>query len=471
MVFSSTVFLFLFFPLVLIGYYNPVFKSRKFKNIFLLAASLGFYAWGEPVFVFVMLFSIWLNWLIGLKIADAKNQKIRKTFMILAVSFNISLIFVFKYLTFVCENINLIAKTDFLSLNIALPIGISFFTFQIISYILDIYNKKATAQKNFLNTALYISLFPQLVAGPIVRYETIADEILNRKESVKDFVDGFSRFITGLAKKVLVANYAGFIADKVFTIGESGGMPPDLSIAVVWLGAICYTIQIYFDFSGYSDMAIGIGRMFGFHFPENFNYPYIAKSITEFWRRWHISLSSFFRDYLYIPLGGNRVSKKRLFLNLFIVWTLTGVWHGANWTFLAWGFFYFVLLAAEKFTGFDKRLGVFGHFYTMLFVIIGWVLFRSESILQAGYYFRVMFGFGANPLTDELFFYYFNACKIILFTGILFSLPVVPFIRNKLLANPKLYEILGSVRIAVLFVIAISVCVRATYNPFIYFNF
>ncbi|MCL1946686.1 MAG: MBOAT family protein, partial [Chitinivibrionia bacterium] len=253
--------------------------------------------------------------------------------------------------------------------------------------------------------------------------------------------------------------------------GGGGELLFDLSVAAVWLAAICYTIQIYFDFSGYSDMAIGIGRMFGFHFPENFNYPYISKSITEFWRRWHISLSSFFRDYVYIPLGGNRVSKRRLLFNLFVVWTLTGVWHGANWTFLAWGFFYFVLLAAEKFTGFNKRFGFFGHFYAMLFVIIGWVLFRSESILQAGCYLRVMFGFGANPLTDEAFFHYFNACKIILFAGILFSLPVYPFIKNKLLAKPKLYEILSSLRIAVLFVITIAVCVRSTYNPFIYFNF
>jgi len=437
--------------------------------MFLLVGSLGFYAWGEPFFVFVMLFSILLNWFAGLKIAAAENQQKRKVLMICAVSFNISLIFVFKYLTFVCESINLLAKADFFSIKIALPIGISFFTFQIISYVLDIYGNKAVAQKSFFNTALYISLFPQLIAGPIVRYETIAGEILNRKESVIDFVNGFSRFVTGLAKKVLVANYAGLIADRIFD--GTGGIPLDLSVATAWLGVVCYTIQIYFDFSGYSDMAIGLGRMFGFHFSENFNYPYIAKSITEFWRRWHISLSSFFRDYLYIPLGGNRVSRKRLFLNLFVVWTLTGIWHGANWTFLAWGLFYFMLLAAEKFTGFNKKFGFFGHFYTMFFVIIGWVLFRSESVSQAGDYLRVMFGFGATQLTDGVFFHYFGACKIILLAGILFSLPIAPFIRNKLIVRPKLYEILSSVSIAVLFVITIAVCVRATYNPFIYFNF
>jgi D-alanyl-lipoteichoic acid acyltransferase DltB (MBOAT superfamily) len=464
MVFSSTIFLFLFLPIVLIGYYNPFLKSRKFKNTFLLIASLIFYAWGEPLFVFVMVFSVFVNWLLAL-LMEKQDKKARKRFMIAAVVYDIALIFVFKYLSFVVKNLGLLIRNDNFSVNIALPIGISFFTFQIMSYVLDVYYQKAEVQKNFINIALYVSMFPQLIAGPIVRYETVAREINDRTETTEDFTRGLSRFVIGLGKKLLIANYAGFIADGIFEATSP-------SVASAWLGALAYALQIYFDFSAYSDMAIGLGKMFGFHFLENFNYPYIAASITEFWRRWHISLSTWFRDYLYIPLGGNRVSKRRLVFNLFIVWLLTGIWHGANWTFIAWGLFYFVLLIFERFTGFIKRLGVFGHVYALFFVIIGWVLFRSDSITSAFSYLGVMFGIGTIRLTDETFFMYLSNGKWILLAGIALSMPIASLCKTRLIKiNARAYELISSLGLIVVFSIALLVCVKSTYNPFIYFNF
>ncbi|GHU70689.1 alginate O-acetylation protein [Spirochaetia bacterium] len=474
MVFSSTLFLFLFLPVVLIGYYNPVWKGRKFKNCFLLLASLGFYAWGEPVFVFVMILSIVVNWLLGILIDAAGETKKRKQWMAVAVVYDIALLFIYKYVSFVLKNIGLLFKDDSFSVSIALPIGISFFTFQIMSYIFDVYHKKAPVQKSLINTALYISLFPQLIAGPIVRYETVAREIDGRIETPEDFTEGVARFVIGLGKKMLIANYAGFIADRIFALNSiSGG---NLSAASAWLGAIAYTLQIFFDFSAYSDMAIGLGRMFGFHFLENFNYPYIAKSISEFWRRWHISLSTWFRDYVYIPLGGNRVSKKRLVGNLFVVWLLTGIWHGANWTFVAWGLFYFVLLAIERFTGFEKKLGVLAkgvlaHVYTLFFVIIGWVLFRAESMTLAGRYLSAMFGFGANGLADETFLLYWTNGKWILLAGIVLSTPIVPLCRERLNLRPRVYQLVSSLGLIVIFSLSLLVCIKSTYNPFIYFNF
>jgi D-alanyl-lipoteichoic acid acyltransferase DltB (MBOAT superfamily) len=465
MLFSSTVFLFLFLPILLIAYYNPIWKGRKFKNVLLLLASLFFYAWGEPSFVFVMLLSICINWFIGIQIDKQKTVRKQKHWVALAVTLNVSLLFVFKYLSFVMKNVGYLLKDDPFSINIALPIGISFFTFQIISYILDVYHKRAKVQKNWGDLALFISMFPQLVAGPIVRYETIAQEINGRRETASDFREGVSRFIIGFGKKMLIANYVGLIADKIFALTG------DLSVATAWLGAIAYTLQIYFDFSGYSDMAIGLGRMFGFHFLENFNYPYIAKSISDFWRRWHISLSTWFRDYIYIPLGGNRVSKSRLVFNLFVVWSLTGIWHGANWTFIAWGLFYFVLLATERFTGFEKKLGIFSHVYTLFFVIIGWVLFRSESISLAGDYLSAMFGWNATGWIDNAFLWYFSNVKWILFTGILFSTPVLSVCKKRMKLKPIIYEIISSIGLIVVFVLALLVCIKSTYNPFIYFNF
>ena len=355
--------------------------------------------------------------------------------------------------------------------NIALPIGISFFTFQAMSYVIDVYRQKGEVQTNILYVGLYISFFPQLIAGPIVRYETIADEIKNRKETVNDFFDGFARFIVGLSKKVLLANSFAILADQTFDAAKNGD---SLSVMFSWLGAIAYTLQIFFDFCGYSDMAIGLGRMFGFHFLENFNYPFISKSITEFWRRWHMSLGTWFRDYVYIPLGGSRVSKSRNIFNLFVVWLLTGIWHGANFTFIVWGLMYFVLLVFEKLTGIYKKQGkiinVFKWVYTMFFVILGWVVFRSDSLSDAWYYLKAMFGLNANTFNDGLFIGYFVQNLILLLFGIILSTPVFRILKRKTMNN-RFFGCFSIVVLIGLFVLSISSLISNSYNPFIYFNF
>ncbi len=462
MVFSSTVFLFLFLPVTLIIYYNPIIKSRKFKNYFLLLASLIFYGYGEPLFIFLMLFSIFVNYCLGLKVAKSNNRKMYVTF---AYIFNLSILFIFKYLAFTLDNINYLFNTNFF-VKITLPIGISFFTFQILSYVIDVYRKPESVQKNILNVALYISLFPQLIAGPIVRYETVADELTNRVENFSDFSSGIQRFVIGLGKKVLISNYVGLIADNIFY----NMSVESISTMTAWIGAIAYTLQIYFDFSGYSDMAIGLGRMFGFHFNENFNYPYIASSITDFWRRWHISLSTWFRDYVYIPLGGNRVSNIRHILNLFIVWLFTGLWHGANWTFIVWGLFYFVLLLLEKKTNIIKKLGHLSYVYTLFFVIIGWIIFRSDNLLIAINYIGKMLGIG-TCLFDRMALEYIKVTGLIIPIGIVLSTPLLKNIWNKLKININIKEVVKVFTIILIFIFSILTCISSTYNPFIYFNF
>lgn len=464
MVFSTTTFLFLFLPCVLILYYIPfVRKRRALSNFVLTTSSIAFYAWGEPFFVLLMLFSIAMNWAFGLLVTKFKGTGKAKAAVIISSVLNVSMLFVFKYLTFILKNINLLLNTDIDTLDIALPIGISFFTFQAMSYVIDVYRGKGTAQKNPLNVALYISFFPQLIAGPIVRYETVANEIRNRRENFDDFSDGVYRFAIGLSKKVILANNLAGIADLAFA-----NVNP--SVVMAWTGAIAYTLQIYFDFSGYSEMAIGLGKMFGFHFLENFNYPYVSKSITDFWRRWHMSLGTWFRDYVYIPLGGSRVnSKARLVFNLFVTWALTGIWHGANWTFLVWGLLYFVLLTLEKLTKFDKKLHGFGHVYTLLFVILGWVLFRADTISAAISYMGSMFGLTSNIFCDELILTYISYNKFYLFFGIIACFPIYRLIKPKM--NQKLYHILSSAIIFVSLIISISFMIKGSYNPFIYFNF
>ena len=457
MVFSSTVFLFLFLPLALCIYYNPWLSGRRFRNVFLLLASLIFYAWGEPVFVSLMIVSIAVAFLVGRHLRGAG----RKYWLGAGVAFHVGLLFIFKYLTFVLGQLGLLVG-NLEGFTIALPIGISFFTFQLLSYLFDVYHGKAEAQTNILNLGLYVALFPQLIAGPIVRYDAIAAEITQRQENLTDFSEGMLRFIYGLAKKVLIANYMGQLADTIFAMEGS------LSVGTAWLGAIAYTLQIYFDFSGYSDMAIGLGRMFGFHFAENFNYPYIAKSATEFWRRWHISLGSWFRDYVYIPLGGNRCSKLRWVLNLFAVWALTGIWHGANYTFFAWGLFYFALLLVEKFTRLPEKLGVFAHVYAMAAVMVGWVMFRSENLGAGLHYIGMMFGFDSLGVADDYFWLYLGQTYSVLLAGIILSLPLFPWLKKhggRLANNVEPVAALG------LFVLTLVVAVSASYNPFIYFNF
>ena len=459
MVFSSTVFLFLFLPLTLCIYYNPWLKGRQFRNVFLLLASLLFYAWGEPVFVFLMLLSIGAGYFVGRHLQGER----RKWWLGAGVTVHVGLLFVFKYLTFVLGQLGLLVG-DLEGFAIALPIGISFFTFQLLSYLFDVYYGKAVPQRSVLNLGLYVALFPQLIAGPIVRYDAIASEITARKENLTDFSEGMIRFIYGLAKKVLIANYMGQLADTVFAMEGS------LSVGTVWLGAIAYTLQIYFDFSGYSDMAIGLGRMFGFHFAENFNYPYIAKSATEFWRRWHISLGSWFRDYVYIPLGGNRCSKLRWVLNLLAVWALTGIWHGANYTFLVWGLFYFVLLLVEKFTRLPEKMGSFAHIYAMAAVMIGWVMFRSENLGAGLHYIGMMFGLGSAGLADDYFWLYLRQTYSVLIAGIVFSVPLFPWLRERFATN-LLWQIIEPMMACGIFILSLVAIISSSYNPFIYFNF
>ncbi|MBE7064476.1 MAG: MBOAT family protein [Ruminococcaceae bacterium] len=472
MLFSSTTFIYLFLPIVLFGYYVLFKRSRKLQNVFLLIVSLFFYAWGEPKFVLVMIASIVFNWIMGLLVDKHRtNSVISKGIIAICVTVNLANLFVFKYLGFAGSIIGTIFDTDLEFLKLALPIGISFFTFQAMSYVIDVYRGNGNVQKNILNVGLYISFFPQLIAGPIVRYETVAEEIQNRKETVDDFFDGFARFIVGLAKKVLLSNSFAILADKAF---DSVGAQEDVSVAFCWLGAIAYTMQIFFDFSGYSDMAIGLGRMFGFHFLENFDYPYISTSISEFWRRWHISLGTWFRDYVYFPLGGSRVSRLRLIFNLFVVWFLTGVWHGANFTFAVWGLMYFVLIAAEKLTGFDKKNGKFitpfKWIYTMFFVIIGWVIFRADSLGSAVLYMKSMFGIGNNYLSDGLFTGYFMQNLLLIIIGTVLCTPIFN-ILNERFKNNVVFDIARVLFVIGLFVLSVSSLVSSSYNPFIYFNF
>lgn len=472
MLFSSTTFLYVFLPVVLFFYYILFRKNRMLQNVFLLIASLLFYAWGEPKFVLVMIASIVANWIFGLIISRKQESKTFCRFVLaVSVIFNLGLLFVFKYLAFTGMVINGIFDVFLPIPEIALPIGISFFTFQAMSYVLDVYYQKVEVQANILYIGLYVAFFPQLIAGPIVRYETIADQIKNRRETLDDFADGFARFVVGMSKKVLLANSFAILADQAFDAVKNGD---NISVMFGWLGAISYTFQIFFDFSGYSDMAIGLGRMFGFHFLENFNYPYVSTSITEFWRRWHMSLGTWFRDYLYIPLGGNRCTQSRNIFNLFVTWLLTGLWHGANFTFVLWGLMYFVLLVIEKITGLHRRNGrnflVVKWLYTMFFVIMGWVLFRAESISTAFEYLRSMFWLNGNVLMDGVFTGWFKQNLILLGIGALLSTPIFRILSEKLQDN-SFADCVKAVGLMVLFVLSVASLISSSYNPFIYFNF
>ena len=466
MLFSSTVFLFVFLPLVLFFYYLPLRGRRNAQNVFLLIASLGFYAWGEPWFVLVMIGSILANYLLGLWMARARERTAaRRLVTAAAVCFNLAILFLFKYLTFTLSSLRAALGASFPVPEIALPIGISFFTFQALSYVLDIARGRAPVQKNPLWVGLYISFFPQLIAGPIIKYETVAAEITGRRESWADFSGGMCRFAAGFAKKVLLANTLALVADKAFDGGA-------LSAGMAWLGSLAYTFQIFFDFSGYSDMAIGLGRMFGFHFQENFNYPYLSRSITEFWRRWHISLSTWFRDYVYIPLGGSRVSDPRHYGNLFAVWLLTGIWHGANWTFIAWGLYYFVLLALEKSMGWDKRrLSGWRILPTFLLVNFGWVLFRAASIRAAGTFLAAMLGIGADGVWNAAATAALRDNRVIFACAALFSTPIARWLGGRRETQGAAGAALYTAGLLAAAVIAFTYLAKGAYNPFIYFNF
>lgn len=474
MLFVSFSFLFLFLPGVLGVYY--LFRShRKLQNILLFLASLFFYACGEPKFVVLLLTSIFLNWLFALMIERNKGKG--RLLLGVAVITNIGILFVFKYCNAVFSCIGFLCGGEIINSpfqNITLPIGISFFTFQALSYVIDVYRGEQ-CQKNLLYVGLYISFFPQLIAGPIVRYHSIANQLMERKETIDKFEDGIVRFIQGFCKKILLANTMAIIADKAFNnISE-------LTVSFAWLGALCYTLQIFFDFSGYSDMAIGLGKMFGFEFEENFNYPYMASSVTEFWRRWHISLSNWFRDYVYIPLGGNRTeSVSRNYFNLFVVWLLTGVWHGAHLNFALWGMGYFVLLVLEKATSFGKIIQKrkwIGHIYTLFIVMVLWVIFRAGGIQDAIQYIQTMFGLTEANLFSSQTWIYIKENIVYLFFAILLSTNICGRLKDKIFQQKEhkkvqiVISVVGEMCLVILFVISIVYIINGTYNPFIYFNF
>ena len=468
MLFSSLTFIFIFLPLVLLIYFSV--PGRKPKNCVLFLVSLWFYAWGEPVYVLLVLLSAISNFVFARYISvnkeDGDNRRAKAGF-VLALVLNVGILGFFKYSGFLVENLNSFLGTSFYLASLPLPIGLSFYTFAAISYIADVYTGKIEAEENFLVLATYIALFPQIMAGPIVRYFHIGPQLQNRQESFADVIKGLRRFIIGLGKKVLLANQMGIIADTIF---NTGGTPGTL---LIWLAAIAYTFQIYFDFSGYSDMAIGLGRMFGFHYLENFDYPYVSKSITEFWRRWHISLGSWFRDYVYIPLGGNR---KWVFRNLFVVWFLTGLWHGANWNFIFWGLYYGLLLVIEKYlikNALMKTPPVFQHFYAMFFVVIGWVLFRIENLSDLVIYLKGMFVYHQTPVYSFLFTYTDMLPALpFLIIALIASLPVFNEMVKKIESgdNNKL-KYLYDLYLLLILVISLIFLMGQKFNPFIYFRF
>ena len=468
MLFSSIVFLFTFLPAVMILYYLlPV----RFRNVILLLASLVFYAWGEPVYLFLMLLSILFNYFSGLDIARSlQDKRAAKRSLVFNLIINLAVLGFFKYEGFVLDTLNGILPVHISYHALPLPIGISFYTFQILSYIIDVYRGNVKVQTNLPNFALYVTMFPQLIAGPIVQYADVDEQLASREVSWTKFGEGSMYFIRGLAKKVLLANTSGMIFTEV-----SGLAKGNIAVVTAWLGAFAYMFQIYFDFSGYSDMAIGLGKMFGFEFNMNFNYPYVSKSITEFWRRWHISLSSWFRDYVYIPLGGNRVSKIKHIRNLLIVWFLTGLWHGAAWNFVAWGLYYGGLLIIEKYLlspVLDRLPDVVRHIYSIVLVVIGWVLFFSSSFGQAADYIRVMFGAGAHGFADRESMYLLTSNLILWLILIFGSTPLVHFRYEHMLRSKKWNTtIINSVVYAALFIVCIAYLVTETYNPFLYFRF
>ena len=467
MVFSSAVFLFGFLPALLMLYF---IAKDKYKNYVLLAFSLIFYVFGGPKLLAMMVAVVMLDYLAALVIDKTESNKKRKLLLILTVILNIGTLFYFKYTGFTVEIINRLANLNIPVPKIILPIGISFYTFQAMSYVIDVYRKEVKSEKNPFFVLLYVSMFPQLVAGPIVRYQTVAEEITKRTVTLKDFTDGIERFIFGLCKKLIIANNTGKLADVIF--GAEA-----LETPLAWLGAIAYSLQIYFDFSAYSDMAIGLGKMFGFNFEENFNYPYIAKSVTEFWRRWHISLSTWFRDYVYIPLGGNRKGVLRQILNLFVVWALTGIWHGAAVNFLLWGLYYFAFLILEKFVLkklLDKMPKFVGHMYTLIVVLFGWVLFRCTGMTEVIRVLKAMFVPYITDITWQQLAIYLSSYGAYLLMGIILSIPVFPWIRNILMTKYKeniFVQIMYYGFVLGMFVVAIAFLSQATYNPFIYFRF
>jgi len=464
MIFSSIPFLFFFFPIFLFLYYLVPFK---YKNLILLIFSLIFYAWGEPIYILLMIFSSIVDYINGRMIEKYNNNKVRKKiFLISSIIINLILLSFFKYADFLIQSINSIFNISIPLLKLGLPIGISFFTFQTMSYSIDVYRGEVKAEHNFLTFMTYVSMFPQLIAGPIVRYETVSEELKTRKINFTNFSNGLLRFMRGLFKKVIIANNVGYL----WTIMSASN---NISVLGSWLGIVAFTLQIYFDFSGYSDMAIGMGKMLGFNYLENFNYPYISKSITEFWRRWHISLSSWFRDYVYIPLGGSRVKKSVNIRNIMIVWMLTGLWHGSSWNFVLWGIYYGILLVLEKFVLkklLNKLPNILKHIYTLILIIIGWLIFAIPDINTLGEYIKAMFGLNGKIINSE-FIYYLNNYFVILLIASIFSTPIYPILEKKLNKNKFIKFLIELIIYISFIIITISYLVSDNYNPFLYFRF
>ena len=465
MLFTSISFLYYFLPALIIIYF---ITPKKYKNIILLIASLLFYFYGEPKYVFLMIAEIIIAYIGAILIDKYKNQS--ENILITTLIIHIFLLIIFKYTDFIIQSINDISNANIKLLNIALPIGISFYTFQIISYIIDVYNGKVNVQKNIIKLATYVSLFPQLVAGPIVRYQTVEKELDNRTHSFNNFAYGIRRFSIGLAKKVLIANALGELCSKASATSEK-------TIVFFWIFGISYMLQLYFDFSAYSDMAIGLGRIFGFHFPENFNYPYISKSITEFWRRWHISLSTWFKDYIYIPLGGNRDGKYKQIRNILIVWLLTGIWHGANWTFLIWGLLFGVILIIEKLwlnKLMEKLPSFIRRIYVLFIVMILFIIFNSDNMSVALTNIKGLFGMNGEAFVNDYTLHYLKSYLPVLIIALLGSTPFIKILIDKLRKNKyvnNIINILEPILIVVILVVVTSYLIDNSYNPFLYFRF
>ena len=466
MLFSSIPFLFYFLPIVLALYFAA---PKKLKNAVLLLSSLFFYGWGEPKFLIFMLISITQGYVFGLLIEKYNGMKRSKVFLVASVILSLSVLGYYKYADFFIENFNTLTGMSVPLLRIALPIGISFYTFQILSYAVDVYRGDTKAQRNFVNLAAYIAMFPQLIAGPIVRYSDIAQQLENRTHSFEKAAYGIRRFVVGLSKKILLANTLGELV-AIFKASEQQ------SVLFFWMYAVAYVLHVYFDFSGYSDMAIGLGKIFGFDFLENFNYPYISSSITEFWRRWHMSLGSWFRDYLYIPMGGNRVSKPRFFLNIFVVWMATGFWHGAAWTFILWGVYFAILLITEKvfLLKLIEKTHVLKHIYVLIFVLMSFVLFDAATPAEAIYRIGSLFGAGGHPLVTAETIYYLRSFAVLFVISIIGATPlpskVFCAICKKKTGN-SIMSILEPVALTLMLAICTAFLIDGSFNPFLYFRF
>lgn len=464
MVFSSLVFMFAYLPITLLAYY---LVPRQGRNIFLFIVNLIFYGWGEPKLVLLMVFNIFFNyiggWLVDKYRADAKKKKL---FLILTCVLDIGILAVFKYTGMITETLNMLPFLNIPELQISLPIGISFYTFQTMSYVIDVYRDDAPVSKNFINFGTYVALFPQLIAGPIVRYRDVAEQLVNRRETLEMFTRGVKLFMVGLAKKVIIANTMGTLTTNIFATTDENG------VVGTWVGMIAYTFQIYFDFSGYSDMACGLGNMMGFEFLKNFNYPYIAKSITDFWRRWHISLSTWFKEYVYIPLGGNRKGVKRQILNLLIVWGLTGLWHGAAYNFILWGLYYGLLLILEKFVlkKFLDRLPSFvQHIYTLFIIIIGWGLFYFTDVGQLGEFMVDLFNFGNGICGDQAFNLIMSNLPMLIIAAVA-STPLATMLYNRF-EHTRFMWIPETLYCMGVLAVSTASLVNQSYNPFLYFRF